>query len=92
MSGAPVPADLVTLVREAIAAHLDVNTADVPPTATLGTDLAFDSLDVFAVVESVTARHGSRVTLNYSDPQAIDRLGDLSSLTVADFAGCLLIT
>lgn len=92
MSHAETPKDVAALVQETIAEHLDVDASDVPPTATLGSDLALDSLDVFAVVESMGARLGSRVTLNYEDPQAVDRLGDLSSLTVADFARCLLIT
>jgi acyl carrier protein len=91
MSEAETPMDMVALVREVIAAHLGVEITDVPPTATLGSHLALDSLDVFAVVEGIAERLGSLVTLNYADPQAVDCLGDLSSLTVADFVGCLLI-
>jgi acyl carrier protein len=84
--------DIVALVRATIAAHLDVNVESVTSSTTLGSDLAMDSLDVFAVIEGVAKQSGLRVTLNYNAPWVVDRIGQLDLLTVEDFAGCLLVT
>ncbi|GLL02137.1 acyl carrier protein [Dactylosporangium matsuzakiense] len=91
MNAPQASAAVIELVRGVIAAHLGVPAADVAATATMGADLALDSLDVFAVVAGVGRHHGERVMLNHQDPAVVDRLGDLCSLTVADFAACLLI-
>jgi hypothetical protein len=83
---------LVVPVRAAIAAHLDMDVNAVTPTMTLGSDLGMDSLDVFSVVEDTARRSGQRITLNYRDPRAMDMLGGIDTITVEDFAACLVVT
>lgn len=85
----PSPTELTAEVCDAIAAHLGLTGDDVTPEMTLGADLALDSLGVLAVIEETGRRMGREVTLDHQSPAAAGRLGDLDTLTVADFAACL---
>ncbi len=76
-------------VREAIAAHLAVEVAEVAPDASLGFDLALDSLDVFAVLERAGALLGRTVAIDYSDSATVTKLADMRTMTVAAFVECL---
>lgn len=80
---------VVAQIRAAIAAHLSVRLAEVPADAALGDDLALDSLDVFAVLDRAGTSMGCRLAFDFADPTVVTRLGDMGSLTVTAFAGCL---
>lgn len=82
---------LVACLRQAIATHLAVPLDDISVGATLGDDLALDSLDVFAVLEVTGRLTGRPVTVNYRDPESVGKLGGLADLTVAEFVSCLTV-